>query len=147
MGGTQNSVGENNEIYVSGSAFAAVIYEVESDGDGAAFPTPHTNLTLQNNDIFLNGGSSRGFSVRDNAGGRSGSYPTKILNNHFYLNGGTASVYAVDYVASAVTVVVQGNDVNGTNVAYADPKGNGDIISDPVYDEVQTISSTAIYAP
>ncbi len=142
LGGTQNSTGEQNKLYASGTAYAAVIYAIETDGSGVPFPTLQTNLTLQNNDVFLYGSSAKGFNLIDDPGGASGVGPTKIVSNHFYGSNGAGSSYDITYIGSSASVVFANNDHNGVHWEYINPNGNGDIIFDEVYDEVRTYSNT-----
>jgi len=144
VGGTQYSIVQANTLNLSGTAIGAVIYEVEGDGSGNAFPTIQSGLTLQDNIFNISGSSATGIDLFDNAGGRTGSFPTLILNNKFNVSGsGSGPFQDITYFGGNSSIVIQGNYHNGTTTTFSDPQPDGDVQYDNVWDGVQGVSSTA----
>lgn len=137
IGGAVNSQALNNHVNVSGTASGVVIYDLETDGSLNPFPFHTSNVAVSNNDIILNGASTFGVQVLDNAGATSGALPVTITGNRFVGQSSAVSAQDISYFTAGTGITVQGNTHNGSSGVSVVLNGSTDYVFDTVYDLIQ----------
>lgn len=137
VGGVQNGQVLNNHVSVAGNGKAVVIFDMETDGANNPFPQHTSNVTVQNNDIILDGTTALGVLTEDDAGATAGALPVRVLGNRFIgIHSATAS-QDVMYFSDGPGIVVQGNTHNGVSGVAVVLNGSTDYVFETVYDFVQ----------
>lgn len=134
VGGTVNATVNGNRINLSGGGVAVSAYDMETDGALNPFPYHASNIVIQNNDIVLNGATTSGVWLRDNAGATDGAMPVHVIGNRFV---GPSSGQAINYFGSGSGVIVRGNTHNGASGVPVSLTASRDYVFDIVYDYVQ----------
>ncbi len=146
VGGAVDAAVRGNTVRLSGADGYAVgvqIFAVEGGG-GGYFPGVASNINVSDNTFVLTASNVDGVAIYDNAGGYGTALPTRIKNNTFHVSGGgTSSQQDIRYFTAGTALFIEGNQHNGTSTNFIDPNGSGDVITDNVFDEVRSFSSTA----
>lgn len=143
-GASLNMKMANNHIMVSGTA-SAITSENYEFGGNASFPLYTSGSIIEENIISMSGGSCFGITMRDNSGGAAGCTATQVRNNNFFQANSGDPGKCISWYGSSESAIIDGNKLNGTNILFVDPNGNGDIVFPTVYfgGTIQGLTSTA----
>ncbi|WP_298353929.1 right-handed parallel beta-helix repeat-containing protein [Rhodoblastus sp.] len=122
----------NHVIMTGGTA----IQMVANDGDnsGNTWPYQTSNTVIENNTFEISGSGTVGIRVQDNAGGLVGSKANIVRKNHLVLTNGATTYNALTALgASNTSLVIDGNDINGSNTVAISPNGSGYTVFDLAY--------------
>lgn len=141
IGGSSNALVQFNKFVISGNSTAVSVNAIEGDGNGTAFTTVTSGFLASDNNIYLSGSGAVGFHLYDNAGGYPNAVRSQILRNHLFTSGGVPTQSTLIFNGAGQSLTVRDNEVNGLRYEFVDPNGAGDVIFDPIYDNVQPPSS------
>lgn len=145
IGGSLESLVQDNSITISGTAAAVVVNKREGDGAGHGFPNAVDNLVIKGNTITwkTGGGACEGIRLTNGAGSKTGGAAGITIEDNDFNDAPGVGVYSQNRIVSyGGGYTCRNNRVNGGSRMYGDPDAAGLLVLYEPYDEIYGLGST-----